>query len=298
MRAWLLREPNAIAKDPLSMVKLPRPDPGAGQVRVKVSACGLCRTDLHLVEGDVKAALLPVVPGHQIVGRVDAVGPGVGRWKVGERLGIAWLRHTCGACEWCHRGMENLCAASRYTGSHHHGGFAEWAVVHEDFAYALPPAFSDRQAAPLLCAGIIGYRALRQCGARPGELLGIYGFGSSAHITTQVARHRGIEVAVVTRAERNRSLARQLGAVWVGGVEDSPPEPFHCVVIFAPRGDLVPRALEALRPGGTVACAGIFMSPVPSLDYVRHLFEEKKLTSVTSNTREDGRELLAIAAEI
>jgi propanol-preferring alcohol dehydrogenase len=253
---------------------------------------------LHVVEGDLPAAKLPIIPGHQAVGLVDQVGPGVARFRIGDRVGIAWLRWTCGQCEDCRRGDENLCRNSRYTGWHADGGYADLAVVNEAFAYALPAALSDDEAAPLLCAGIIGYRALRRSEVPAGGRLGLFGFGSSAHVTLQVARHRGCEVFVATRGEKHRRLARELGAAWVGGADETPPVALDGAILFAPAGELVPPALRALRRGGTLAIAGIYVSTLPPLEYEPHLFHEKRLTSVEANTRRDGEELLALAAEI
>jgi propanol-preferring alcohol dehydrogenase len=298
MRAHRLDHQAAIESNPLSLIELPDPVPSAGELRVRVRACGVCRTDLHVVEGDLRPKALPVTPGHQIVGIVDALGPGCTRFSIGERVGVAWLRWTCGACEFCGRGEENLCPRSRYTGWDADGGYAERAVVLEAFAYALPAQFSDIEAAPLLCAGIIGYRALRR--SRPPERgrVGIFGFGSSAHVTLQVARARGCEVYVSTRGERHRRLALELGATWVGGADERPPVTLDSAILFAPAGELVPGALRALRSGGTLALAGIHMSAVPALEYEPHLFHEKTITSVEANTRADGEELLAAAAAI
>ncbi len=298
MRAMILDEPAPIDERPLRLVELPDPDPGPGEVRVRVSVCALCRTDLHVIEGDLPRARLPIIPGHQVVGRVEAMGPGCSRFSAGDRVGIAWLRSTCGECEFCSRGAENLCTGSRYTGYHEHGGYADRAIVREDFAYAIPPEFSDEEATPLLCAGIIGYRALRRARLPEGGRLALYGFGSSAHIVIQIALHRGHEVYVATRGEGHRELARRLGAAWVGGPTDVPPAPVHSAIVFAPAGEIVPPALRALEKGGTVALAGIHMSPVPEMEYEPHLFHEKTLQSVEANTRDDGRELLETAAEI
>lgn len=298
MRAMILRAPAPIEEAPLERVELPDPEPGPGELRVRVLACGVCRTDLHVVEGDLPPVTSPIIPGHQVVGRVDARGDGCTRFAEGDRVGIAWLRETCGRCEHCTAGRENLCERSRYTGYHEHGGYAEYALVPEAFAYAIPDAFGDEEATPLLCAGIIGYRSLRRAALPEGGRLGLYGFGSSAHVVIQIARHRGHEVYVATRGEGHRALARWLGATWVGGPTDPPPEPLHSAIVFAPAGEIVPPALAALGKGGTVALAGIHMTPIPELDYETHLFHEKTLQSVEANTREDGRELLREAAEI
>ena len=283
---------------PLIPSDVPDPDPAPRQIRVRVHVCGICRTDLHVIEGDLPLVRRPIIPGHQIVGVVDRVGPGCRRFAIGDRVGIAWLRGTDGSCEFCRRGDENLCPASSYTGSHEDGGYAERALVREDFAYAIPDAFADDEAAPLLCAGIIGYRALRRSRLPDGGRLGIFGFGSSAHITMQVALHRGCQVYVSTRGAEHRRFATELGAAWVGDADATPPVPLDSAIVFAPAGEIVPRALRALRKGGTVSLAGIHMSPVPEMTYEPHLFHEKTLTSVEANTRKDGEELLAIAAAI
>ena len=296
MRAWVLPSPAPIERAPLELRELSDPVPGPGEIAVEVSACGICRTDLHVVEGDLAPHRSPVVPGHQIVGRVAALGPGARRFALGQRVGVAWLWRACGRCEYCTNAAENLCRAPRFTGWDEHGGFAERTRVPEDFAYALPDALDDVSVAPLLCAGIIGYRALRRSAIRPGGRLGLYGFGSSAHIALQVAQTWACRIFVVTREASHRALARELGAEWAGDLGEAPPEKLDGAVLFAPVGTLVPVALAALRPGGTLACAGIYMSDVPALDYAAHLFEERTLTSVTANTREDGRELLELAA--
>jgi propanol-preferring alcohol dehydrogenase len=290
--------PGPIDEGPVEPVERPIPTPGPGEVRVKVSVCGVCRTDLHLAEGDLAPKRPGVVPGHEVVGIVDALGPGATRFREGERIGIAWLRHTCGVCRFCRRGDENLCVAPRFTGWDDDGGYAEYAVVEEPYAYRLPEGFDDEHAAPLLCAGIIGYRALRRSLLPPGGRLGIYGFGSSAHITAQVALHEGATVHVLTRGEDARRLALELGCASAGDAYDSPPEPLDAAVLFAPAGELVPVALRALDRGGTLAIAGIHLSDVPSLHYADELFEERQVRSVTANTRSDGEELLRLAAAI
>jgi alcohol dehydrogenase, propanol-preferring len=267
-------------------------------VRVRVSVCGVCRTDLHLVEGDLAPKRPGVVPGHEVVGVVDALGAGSTRFAVGERIGVAWLRHTCGRCRFCLRGDENLCVAPRFTGWDDDGGYADSAVVEEDYAYRIPASFDDEHAAPLLCAGIIGYRALRRSLLPPGGRLGIYGFGGSAHITAQVALHEGATVHVLTRGEGARRLALELGCASAGGPDDEPPEPLDSAILFAPAGELVKVALRALDRGGTLAIAGIHLSDVPPLRYADELFEERQLRSVTANTRADGEALLALAEEI
>lgn len=298
MRAMILSRPGPIGARSLEPVELPDPEPRPGEVRVRVRACGICRTDLHVIEGDLPPRRLPLVPGHQVVGTVDRLGPGCGRFRAGERVGIAWLRGTCGTCEACRRGAENLCEASRYTGYHEDGGYAELAVVPEAFAYPLPPVFSDLDAAPLLCAGIIGYRALRRTALTRGGRLGLYGFGSSAHVVIQIARHRGAEVFVATRGARHRDLAGRLGAAWAGDAMEPMPVPLDAAIVFAPAGEIVPPALRALRKGGVVVLAGIHMTPIPAMEYGPHLFHEKTLLSVEANTRQDGEDLLREAAEI
>jgi propanol-preferring alcohol dehydrogenase len=298
MRAWILERQAPIATAPLKLVERPEPEPGAREVRVRVHVCGLCRTDLHVIEGDLAPQKLPIVPGHQVVGTVDAVGAACTRFRAGDRVGIAWLRHTDGTCEFCRRGDENLCPQSRYTGWHADGGYAEYALVDEDYAYAIPRVFSDDEAAPLLCAGIIGYRALVRSRVPDGGRLGLFGFGSSAHVTMQVALHRRCEVYVATRGEGHRRFARELGAAWVGEANELPPVKLDGAILFAPAGELVPPALRALRPGGTLALAGIHVSTIPAMEYEPHLFHEKTLTSVEANTRDDGRALFEIAAAI
>jgi alcohol dehydrogenase, propanol-preferring len=298
MRAMSLAGPAPVESAPLRCEFRAAPSPGPDEVLVRVIACGVCRTDLHIVEGDLPLVRSPVVPGHQVVGRVEAMGSQARRFRAGDRVGIAWLRRTCGTCEACRRGRENLCERSEFTGYHADGGFADYAVAPEAFAYALPPVFGDAEAAPLLCAGIIGYRALKRSEVPPGGRLGIYGFGASAHVTLQVARARGCEVFVCTREASHRALARELGATWVGDIGDTMPAKADGTILFAPVGDLVPVALRNLARGGTLALAGIYMTPVPSLDYERDLFYERNLRSVTANTRADGEELLAEAARI
>jgi propanol-preferring alcohol dehydrogenase len=280
------------------MRDLPLPEPGAEEIRLRVRACAVCHTDLHTVEGDLLLPKLPVVPGHQVVGIVDAVGEGVRRFTIGQRVGVPWLYRTCGTCEFCQRGMENLCRQARFTGLHADGGYAEAMVVHQDFAYPIPEIFSDESAAPLLCAGIIGYRALRLSGVRPGERLGMWGFGASAHITLQIARHWGCEVYVFTRGEKHRQLAKELGAAWAGSAKDEPPAPVHGGIIFAPAGELVPEALRVLERGGTLALAGVTMTPIPELDYDRLLYWERVVRSVANFTRQDAAEFLQLAAEV
>lgn len=298
MRAWAVHEPGPIDTGPLQRVDRAVPEPGPGEVRVRVRVCGVCRTDLHLAEGDLAPHAADVVPGHEIVGTVDARGPGAARFSPGDRIGVAWLRHTCGHCRFCRRGDENLCVDPRFTGWDADGGYAEFAVVDERYAYAIPDRFDDERAAPLLCAGIIGYRSLRRAALPRGGRLGIYGFGASAHLAAQVAMAEGAEVHVMTRAPEARTLALELGAASVGDTFDRPPAPLDAAILFAPAGGIVPAALSALDRGGTLAIAGIHLTDVPALNYQEHLFEERQLRSVTANTRRDGEEFLAIAADI
>jgi propanol-preferring alcohol dehydrogenase len=295
MRAWVVDHTAPIDDGPLRRIERDLPQPGPGQVRVRISCCGVCRTDLHLAEGDLPPRRPAVAPGHEIVGRVDAVGPGAGRFAVGDRIGVAWLGRTDGTCRFCRRGAENLCESPVFTGWDVDGGYADACLVDEAFAYALPSALDDEQAAPLLCAGIIGYRALRLADVAPGGRLGIYGFGGSAHLTAQVALHLGMRVHVLARGEQNRRLAVELGADSVGDATGTPPEPLDGAILFAPAGELVPVALRALDAGGTLAVAGIWLSDIPRIDYDAELFRERKLRSVTANTRRDGEEFLQLA---
>jgi propanol-preferring alcohol dehydrogenase len=292
----LLRQAAPVADRPLRMDDVPEPTPGPGQILVEVRACGICRTDLHLVEGELPLLRSPVVPGHQVVGRVTARGRDASRFREGDRVGIAWLRRTCGRCLYCATDRENLCERAEFTGWHADGGYAELAVVDEDYAYPIPSVFGDVEAAPLLCAGIIGYRALKLAAVRPGGRLGMYGFGSSAHVTIQLARGRNMEVFVCTREPAHRELARSLGAAWAGDVHDPMPHRAEGTILFAPAGELVPVALRNLARGGTLALAGIYMSAVPRLEYEADLFYERGIRSVTANTRADGAEFLAEAA--
>ncbi|MCW2943941.1 MAG: adhA [Actinoallomurus sp.] len=292
MLAWEVRRPGPIGTGPLRATERDVPEPAAGELLVRVRACGVCRTDLHVVEGDLPPHLPGVTPGHEIVGEV--VTPGA-RFAVGDRVGVAWLRGTCGACAYCRRGAENLCPFSVYTGWDAHGGYAEYAVAPEAYVYALPGERPDAEVAPLLCAGIIGYRALRRAALPPGGRLGIWGFGGSGHLTAQIAIAGGAAVHVFTRAEASRELALELGAASAQGSFDPSPEPLDSVIIFAPAGELVPAALERLDRGGTLAIAGIHLSDVPALNYQAHLYQERQLRSVTSNTRADGEEFLRLA---
>lgn len=297
MRAMLLMKPKPAEENPLYEADLPKPVPGPGEIRVAVSVCGVCHTDLHIVEGELPLPKLPLVPGHQIVGRIERAGPGIHDFKEGDRVGIPWLHSTDGTCPYCAKGLENLCENARFTGYHCDGGYAEAAVISASFAYSIPPVFSDVEAAPLLCAGVIGYRSLRLSSVKPGERLGLYGFGASAHIVIQLARHQGCEVFVFTRNPQHQELASSLGAAWTGTAQDQPPGLLDGAIIFAPAGPLVLDALRVLRPGGTLALAGITMSRIPEMDYGL-IYHERILRSVANSTREDVRELLRLAAEI
>ena len=290
MRAQVLRA----AGQELESAELPRPAPGPGQVLIKVNACAVCRTDLHILDGELAQPKLPLVPGHEIVGTVAETGPGVDRFQIGDRVGVPWLGWTCGACEYCRSGQENLCDQARFTGYHIDGGYAELTVADQRYCFPIPAAFGDVEAAPLLCAGLIGYRALRLAGE--GERIGIYGFGAAAHIVAQVARHQGRRIYAFTRPSDNaaQEFARDLGAVWAGGSGETPPEPLDAALIFAPVGALVPAALAATRKGGTVVCGGIHMSDIPSFPYAL-LWEERVIRSVANLTRQDAEEFLALA---
>lgn len=297
MKAMQLTTPHSAFEQPLALAELPAPQAGPGTVRLRVNACGVCHTDLHIVEGDLDLPRLPVVPGHQIVGVVDQVGEGVSEFQVGDRAGLPWLRSACGHCSYCRQGLENLCPEITFNGFHADGGFAEYVLAPADYTYHLPDGFEDLQAAPLLCAGVIGYRALKLSEIQPGGRIGLYGFGASAHVSIQVARHWGCQVYVFTRSEEHRQHALALGAAWVGEARDQAPELLDSAVIYAPAGWIVPEAMRALRPGGTVACAGIHMSDIPQMPYAL-LYRERKLRSVANSTRQDVVELLRLAAEI
>src|SRR5215813_1878555 len=300
MKACVLRSPAPAGDRPLNYVEVKTPIPGPYEVLVRVKACGVCRTDLHVVEGDLPQRLSPVIPGHQAVGQVAMSGSAAAALAVGERVGIAWLRRTCGVCRFCRVGRENLCERAEFNGWTANGGFAEYVVAPAEFVYSLPEGFGDLQAAPLLCAGIIGYRSLRLTGIESwsGARLGIYGFGAAGHVVIQVARARGAEVYVCTRdRERHQALAHELGAMWVGNSDDDPPVKLDASIIFAPAGELVPMALRALRKGGSLILGGIHMSPIPSFEYSL-IYGERLVRSVANNTRNDGREFLLEAARI
>lgn len=298
MLAWWVGQPGPVSGRPLVKGLREDPRPAANELLVDVNVCGICRTDLHLAEGDLQPRRPGVVPGHEAVGVVVETGPGAHRFAPGDRVGIAWLGGVCGTCTYCRRGDENLCSAPVFTGWDRDGGYAQQLTVSQDFAYLIPEAFTDEQAAPLLCSGIIGYRALKRANLPAGGRLGIYGFGSSAHLTAQMAMHLGASVFVMTRSEEARALARDLGAEYAGGAYDNPPVPLDSAILFAPVGDLVPAALAALDRGGTLAIAGIHLTDIPALNYETHLFYERQVRSVTANTRADGREFLALAARI
>lgn len=292
----VLAQPKPVAEHPLELREVETPTPGTCEVRLSVRCCGVCHTDLHTVEGELSLPKLPVIPGHQIIGFVDALGKNAKHYREGDRLGIPWLYSTDGTCHFCRTGRENLCDHAQFTGLHHDGGYAESVVVHEDFAVPLPSDIPDEHAAPLLCAGIIGYRSYRLSNAKPGHRLGLYGFGAAAHIVLQFARHLGHEVYVFTRSENHRALAHSLGAAWTGDAADRPPAPVDSVIIFAPAGSLVPPALRALRKGGTLALGGIHMSDIPGFPYA-DLYHERSICSVANSTRQDAREFLELASD-
>ena len=298
MKAMLLKEMSPIEKEPLQWVDLPTPTPGPKEVLVKVSACGICHTELDEIEGRLPPNL-PIILGHEIVGRVEGLGSGATKFARGDRVGIAWIHSACGRCQFCNEGNENLCREFRGTGCHAHGGYAQYMVVSEDFAYLIPQRFSDSEAAPLLCAGAIGYRDVRLSGIKKGQTLGLFGFGASAHIVIQMATYLGCEVFVFTRSERHRNLARKLGASWAGATEDEPPKKLHCAIDFTPVGETVPIALGTLEKGGRLVMAVIRKrNPIPSMDYAELLWDEKEIKSVANITRKDAQEFLSLAAEI
>lgn len=297
MKAMQFSKPSEIEEEPLELVQIEKPEPGPGQIRIKVNMCGVCHTDLHIAEGDIHPSKSKIIPGHQVVGEVDALGKDVKTFSTGDRVGVPWFYDACGECVYCKAGKENLCEDARFTGFDVNGGFAEFMTAEAAYALPLPPELSDRQATPLLCAGIIGYRSLHQAEFKHGERLGLIGFGASAHLTIQVAHHWEGEVFVFTRSEEHREHARRLGAAWVGGIEDQIPGKLDCAIIFAPAGDLVPKVLGKLRPGGTLAINAIHMSPIPEMPY-RLIYGERTLRSVANATYQDGVEYLALAAEI
>ena len=294
----VVEKPAPIESDPLHAIDAPVPEPGPGEILVRVHTCGVCRTDLHVAEGDLPPRHPRIIPGHEVVGVVEKRGIGADRFKQGDRVGIAWLRETCGICVYCRRGRENLCPNARFTGWDHDGGYCEFAVVREDFAYRIPESLGDEEAAPLLCAGIIGFRAIRRADVKPGSTVGLYGFGGSAHLAIQVLRHWGCRVFVMSRGGKHQELAEELGADWTGDAAEKPPAALDSAILFAPAGNLVLPAMEALDRGGILSIAGIYITPIPTLDYERHLFNEKEIRTVTANTRADGNELLRLAAAI
>ncbi|MFC1903107.1 zinc-dependent alcohol dehydrogenase family protein [Chloroflexota bacterium] len=298
MKAQILKEISSIENRPLELIELPIPEPKPREILVKIFVCGVCHTELDEIEGRLKPKL-PIVLGHEIVGRVESKGPGVTKFKIGDRVGIAWIHSACGKCSFCKAGYENLCSEFVGTGYQANGGYAEYTAVSEDFAYLIPDRFTDSQAAPLLCAGVIGFRDLRLSGIRPGQILGLFGFGASAHIVIQVAKYRGCEVYVFTRSEEHRSLARELGASWTGRAEDTPPQKVNCAIDFTPAGETVPNALRVLEKGGRLVIAVIRKrSPIPPLDYAQVLWDEKEIKSVANVTRKDAQDFLPLAAEI
>jgi propanol-preferring alcohol dehydrogenase len=297
MKICLLNSPARIETNPLQFTDVPAPNPDKGEVLVRVHACGVCRTDLHVIEGELPQRKSPVIPGHQVVGVVEQQGEGSHRYAIGARVGVAWLHHTDGVCRYCRMGEENLCDNPTFTGYSVDGGYAEYIVAPEDFVYAIPEGFRDEQAAPLLCAGIIGFRSLRLSGIKPGGRLGFYGFGAAAHVAIQVARHWNVTVYASTRDARHQKLALELGAAWAGGTLDAPPEKLDAAIVFAPAGEIVPAALAALCKGGVLVLGGIHMSPIPSFPYDL-LYQERMIRSVANNTRQDGEDFLRIAAEI
>jgi alcohol dehydrogenase, propanol-preferring len=297
MKACVLRHPAPIETNPLEYTDVAKPAPGPRQVLVRVNACAVCRTDLHVIEGELEQRKSPITPGHQVVGAIEAADEGATRYTLGTRVGIAWLHSTDGACEYCRANEENLCDHPTFTGWTVDGGYAEFALAEEDFVYPIPDGFDDLKAAPLLCAGIIGFRSLRLSGIGRGGRLGLYGFGAAAHVAIQVARHWGAEVYACTRDERHQKLALELGAVWAGGTVAEPPQKLDSAIVFAPAGEIVPAALKALKKGGTLALGGIHMSEIPPLDY-NLLYGERVVRSVANNTRQDGHDFLKVAAEI
>jgi len=297
MKACLLQMPAAIEMNPLEYADVETPQPKSGEVLVRVRACGVCRTDLHVIEGELPPRKSPVIPGHQAVGIVEKQGENTRRFAIGDRVGVAWLHRTDGSCEYCRSGAENLCDNPMFTGYSVDGGYAEYIVAPEDFVYALPAGLPDEQTAPLLCAGIIGFRSLRLSGIKAGGRLGFYGFGAAAHVAIQVARHWNVDVFASTRDVRHQELALELGAMWAGGTFDEPPKKLDAAILFAPAGEIVPAALRALKKGGVLVLGGIHMSPIPSFEY-QLLYQERVIRSVANNTRQDGEDFLRVAAEI
>jgi propanol-preferring alcohol dehydrogenase len=298
MKAMVLHEPRPIEENPLKLEEVPDPEPQQGQIRIKIKACGVCHTDLHIAEGELPPRKKSLIPGHQIVGTVDKLGAHVTNFRIGDRVGVPWLNWTDRTCRYCLKGLENMCESIRFTGYDVDGGYAEYFAISQDFAYKLPDGYDDYQVAPLLCAGIIGFRALRLSEVKKGEILGLYGFGASAHIVLQIAQYWGCEVYVFTRSQNHRWLAEELGAAWVGGAQDTPPQKIDRAILFAPAGELVVDALRVMDKGGTLAIACVYLSPIPELDYNKYLFDERKVRSVTASTRENARDLLEIAPKV
>lgn len=297
MKAMTLPHPAPVDSSPLVASSVPIPEPKDDEVLIRVSACGICRTDLHVTEGELAQKLPNVIPGHQVIGRIVASGTRAKIHALNTRVGVPWLHRTDGKCEFCMRGRENLCPNALFTGWTAMGGYAEYIIAPEAFVYPIPETFSDLEAAPLLCAGIIGFRALRLAEVQPGDTLAIYGFGAAGHVCIQVARHWSLRVMVATREAKHRTLASELGAEWVGGAYDDPPVPLNAAIVFAPAGELVPAALKNLKRGGSLVLGGIYMSPIPSFSYDL-LYWERKIRSVANNTRQDGTDFLRVAAEI
>ena len=298
MKAMVLSKQTNAEGKPLKLANIPKPKPKSGEILVDIKACGVCRTDLHIIEGELPSRKLPLVPGHQIVGTVAEVGSGAKNFKKGDRVGVTWINSTCGRCEYCRSGRENLCDNIRFTGYDVDGGYSEYVVVSQQFAYKIPENFDDIHAAPLFCAGIVGYRALKLSGVRPGGTLAMFGFGSSASIVAQIAKHWGCDILAFTRGKEHQNLAKKLGAAWAGEASGTPSEKADAAIIFAPAGGLVANALENLKKGGRIAIADIYMTPIPEIDYNKHLYQERSITSVTNYTRSDAREFLDIANDI
>ncbi|KPJ50627.1 alcohol dehydrogenase [candidate division TA06 bacterium DG_26] len=298
MKAMILRHPASIEHRPLEIADIPTPDPLSEQILIRVKTCGVCHTDLHTVEGELPLPKLPLIPGHQVVGIIEKVGEDVTKYRSGQRVGVTWLYSTCGECQFCRADKENLCIQARFTGYHDDGGYAQYMVVSEDFAFPVPDDYTDEHVAPLLCGGVIGFRALRLSRVRAGERLGLWGFGASAHVVIQIAVHWGCQVFVFTRSVEHRRLAEELGASWVGGPSDAPPCRLHGAIIFAPVGELTLNALRVLERAGTVALAGIYMTPIPEIDYMELLYYERNIRSVTATTRKDAMDLLLVAPTV
>ncbi len=299
MKAMILEKPASAENSPLRYTETDDPIPSEDEITIKIDVCGVCHTDLHIIEGELTAPHYPLIPGHQIVGRVESTGKSVTRFKAGDKVGVPWLNKTCGSCRFCKKGLENLCEKGLFTGFSTSGGFAEKTVVHQNFAYKLPKSsLSDEEFAPLLCGGVVGYRAFVLSGTEKGDTLALVGFGASAHIVLQVAHHAGAEVIVFTRNPKNRKLALDMGATWAGGLEDTPPKKPDRMILFAPAGKMVPMCLEQLSKGGTLALAGIYMDEIPPMNYEKHLYYEKTVRSVANSTKKDVEDLLSLASEI